>query len=330
MHGASIAAKVPLENQEQAAVRFSAVCQQGHMEHGLLKTGAMAGIFWMCTATFFNSVMGALVRSLGGEIPVIELVLFRNVIGVLVPWLLTSARESRRVSQIPIYGLRIGFAFTSMVLLFFALAHLPIADVYALQYSIPLFTILLAVLVLKQHTSIQSWAACLVGFCGVLIVIRPGIVEMSLAAFAALGAAMLSAGSNTTLKLLSRTEGSGTVIFYTNLLMLPLALVPTLFFWVTPSWAQVPWVIGIGLFGVAGGYSFVRAVGAADARIVQPFQFTRMFFGTALGYFLFLELPDFWTWVGAAVIFFATYYIIWHEGRAKKSAATGSVAGGTA
>jgi drug/metabolite transporter (DMT)-like permease len=300
------------------------------MEHGLLKSGAMAGIFWMCMATFFHSVMGAQVRSLGGEIPVIELVFFRNLIGVLVlvPWLLTSGGDSRRLSQLPIYALRICFAYISMVLLFYALSELPLANVYALQYTIPLFTILLAVLVLKQQSSIHNWVACLVGFCGVLIVIRPGIVEMSVAAFAALGAALLSGGSNTTLKLLSRTEGSGTVTFYSNLLMLPLALLPTLYFWVTPSWPQIPWLIGIGLFGVAGGYCFIRAVGAADARIVQPFQFTRMFFGTALGYFLFLELPDFWTWVGAAVIFLATYYIIWHEAQVKKSNEVGSVAGG--
>lgn len=289
------------------------------MGQGFLGSGAAAGVFWMCVATFFNSVLGALVRSLGGEIPVIELVFFRNVIGMLVllPWLLKAGSRALRMSQRPIYALRIGFAYTSMVLLFFALAELPIADVFALQYTIPLFTILLAVLVLKQKTSIQSWVACLVGFCGVLIVIRPGIVEVSVAAIAALGAALLSAGSNTTLKLLSRTESSGTIIFYTNLLMLPLSLIPTLYFWVSPSLAQLPWLLAIGLFGVAGGYCFVRAVGAADARIVQPFQFTRMFFGTALGYFLFLELPDFWTWVGAAVIFFATYYILWHEGRSK-------------
>lgn len=300
------------------------------MEHRLLSSGAIAGIFWMCMATFLNSVMGALVRSLGGEIPVIELVFFRNLTGVLVlvPWFLTSGRSAGPLSQRPIYALRICFAFTSIVLLFYALAELPLANVYALQFTIPLFTILLAVLVLKQTTSMRSWAACLVGFCGVLIVIRPGLVEISLAAFAALGAALSSSGSNTTLKLLSRTEGSGTITFYSNLLMLPLALVPTLFFWVTPSGAQIPWLVGIGLFGAAGGYCFVRAVGSADARIVQPFQFTRMFFATGLGYFLFLELPDFWTWVGATVIFFATYYIVWHETRMKKSNEIVPAAGG--
>ena len=119
------------------------------MEHGLLKSGAVAGIFWMCTATFCNSGMGALVRSLGGEIPVIELVFFRNVIGILVlaPWLLTSGMNSRRLSQVPVYALRTCFAYTSMVLLFYALAELPIADVFALQYTIPLFTILLAVVI---------------------------------------------------------------------------------------------------------------------------------------------------------------------------------------
>lgn len=105
-------------------------------------------------------------------------------------------------------------------------------------------------------------------------------------------------------------------------------VIEVVFFWGTPGEVQLPWLIGMGLFGVAGGYCLIRVVGAADAKIVQPFEFTRMFFATDLGYFLFLELPYFWTCVGAAVICFATHYIVLHEARAKKSNEMGSVAGG--
>ena len=86
-----------------------------------------------------------------------------------------------------------------------------------------------------------------------------------------------------------------------------------LFVWVTPSWSQLVWVLAIGLTSSMGGYSFTRAVAAADARIVQPFQFSRMIFATAVGFLMFAELPDLWTWVGSAVIFAASYYVVLHE-----------------
>ena len=288
----------------------------------MLTTGTAAGIFWMCMATFFSSVSGAMVRELAGEIPTFELVFFRNLIAmmVLIPIVRRQGVGLPDRSQLPVYALRILFALSAMLFLFYALARMPLADVYALQYTIPLFTILLAVLFLKQKADIHSWAAVFVGFVGTLIVMRPGIVEISLAAMGAITAAFLSAGSNTTIKILSRKDNPEAITLWTNIGMLPLALVPTLFIWVTPTAAQWPLIIGVGVISSIGGYCFTRAVSAADARIVQPFQFSRMIFATAIGWIMFSEFPDLWTWVGAAVIFGASYYIVYREGRARKAA----------
>ena len=281
----------------------------------MLRTGVAAGIFWMCMATLLSSLAGGMVRELSGEIPTIELVFFRNVVAVVVlaPWTMRRGIVRIPSARLPLYGLRVLFAYGAMVMLFYALAEMPIADVYALQYTIPLFTILLAVFVLKQHADAYSWGACFVGFAGALIIMRPGIIELTLAAICAIASALMSAGSNTTIKLLSRTESPEVITVWTNLLMMPLAFVPMLFVWVSPSWSQVPWVLGVGLASSMGGYSFTRAVAAADARIVQPFQFSRMIFATAIGFFMFAEFPDIWTWFGSAVIFAASYFIVWHE-----------------
>ena len=266
-------------------------------------------------ATLLNSVAGGMVRALSGEIPIIELVFFRNVVAlvILAPWVMRRGIVRLPLARLPLYGLRVLFAYGAMVMLFYALARMPIANVYALQYTIPLFTILLAVLILKQHTDAHSWAACLVGFTGALIIMRPGIIELTLAAIFAITSALLSAGSNTFIKLLSRSESPEVITVWTNLLMMPLAFVPMLFVWVSPSWSQVPWVLGIGFASSLGGYGFTRAVASADARIVQPFQFSRMIFATAIGYLMFAELPDIWTWIGSAVIFAASYYVVLRE-----------------
>ena len=276
-------------------------------------------------ATLISSIAGGMVRELAGQIPAMELVFFRNVIAliVLVPIVMKQGVGLPSKSQIPVYALRVFFAYSAMVLLFYALARMPIADVYALQYTIPLFTIMLAVIVLKQHADIHSWGACFVGFLGTLIVMRPGIIEITLASLAALTTAFMHAGSNTTIKILARRDNPEVITLWTNFGMLPLALIPTLFLWVTPTASQWPLVIGIGLVSSIGGYCFTRSVSAADARIVQPFQFSRMIFAAAIGWIMFSELPDLWTWIGAAVIFAASYYIVYREGRARRAASAG-------
>ena len=279
----------------------------------------------MCMATLISSIAGGMVRELAGQIPAMELVFFRNVIAliVLVPIVMKQGVGLPSKSQIPVYALRVFFAYSAMVLLFYALARMPIADVYALQYTIPLFTILLAVIVLKQHADAHSWGACFVGFLGTLIVMRPGIIGITLASLAALTTAFMHAGSNTTIKILARRDNPEVITLWTNFGMLPLALIPTLFLWVTPTASQWPLVIGIGVVSSIGGYCFTRSVSAADARIVQPFQFSRMIFAAAIGWIMFSELPDLWTWIGAVVIFAASYYIVYREGWARRAASAG-------
>ena len=276
-------------------------------------------------ATLISSIAGGMVRELAGQIPAMELVFFRNVIAliVLVPIVMKQGVGLPSKSQIPVYALRVFFAYSAMVLLFYALARMPIADVYALQYTIPLFTILLAVIVLKQHADAHTWGACFVGFLGTLIVMRPGIIEITLASLAALTTAFMHAGSNTTIKILARRDNPEVITLWTNFGMLPLALIPSLFLWVTPTASQWPLVIGIGVVSSIGGYCFTRSVSAADARIVQPSQFSRMIFAAAIGWIMFSELPDLWTWIGAAVIFAASYYIVYREGRARRAASAG-------
>ena len=281
----------------------------------------IAGILWMCLAMLLSAAAGACVRQLNAAIPTLELVFFRNVVGLLifVPWLLRQGLGVMHTNRLPLYSLRVFFAYTAMVLLFFAWGEMPIADVFALQFTIPLFTIVLAVLILKQQTDRQAWVACFIGFAGALIVMRPGVIELTLASAAAIASAMMSGGSNTTLKLLTKTESVGTITVYSNLLMLPLALIPTFFVWVSPTFVQLQWVIAAAFFSAVGGLCFTLAVGSADARVVQPFQFTRMIFAAAIGYWMFFELPDTWTWIGAAVIFAASYYIVLREANNKNT-----------
>ncbi len=273
----------------------------------------------MVLATLMAALTGGAVRQLGGAYSPFELVFFRSFVGVVIlsPWLIRMARNaslrpgSAKISII--FALRAIFSYGGLVCLFFALGAMPIANVYSLLFTTPLFTILMAVLLLKERAGTGSWIACLVGFAGALVIIRPGIVEVSIAALAAMATAGLYASANICIKVLSRTESPVRITIYNNLLILPLALAPTLFVWVTPAWQDVPWILTMALSNALGGLFHARAIAAADARVVQPFTFLRLIWAAGVGYVLFAELPGIWIWVGASIIFASSYYILYSE-----------------
>lgn len=292
---------------------FSGRRASGGMDSSSEARAALAGIIWMTLASALSASAAGLVRHLAGTYPPIELVFFRTLAGlaVVVPVVLhRGGLGGFGTRRLPMYVLRASFQFLAMLLLFFALANMPVADVFALQFTIPLFTILLAILFLGQQAGRRSWIACVTGFAGALLVVRPGFAAVGIATVAALGSALMSGGSNTAIKLLSRTEGAALITVWSNLLMLPCALVPALFVWVTPSWSHTAPIAAMAVLHAVGGYCFTRAVASADARVVQPFQFTRMLFAALVGFAMFGELPDGWTWAGAAVIFASAYAVI--------------------
>ena len=301
------------------------------MQDNTAGQAALRGIFWMLLATLMAALTGGAVRQLAGAYSPFELVFFRTVCGVIVlsPWLIRMAgRESLRPRRFHLFMLRSAFSYGGLLCLFFALGAMPIADVYALLFTTPLFTILMAVLLLKERAGIDTWIACLVGFAGALVILRPGIVEVGLAALAATATAGLYASANICIKALSRTESPVRITMYNNLVMLPLALVPTLFVWVTPTWQDAPWIVGLALSNTLGGLFHARAVSATDARVVQPFTFLRLIWSVGVGYVMFVEFPGIWIWVGATIIFSSSYYILYIEA-GRKAAERGAAAGGT-
>ena len=134
----------------------------------MLRTGVAAAIFWMSMATLLNSLAGGMVRELSGEIPIIELVFFRNIVAlvILAPWVMRRGIARLPATRLPLYGVRVLLAYAAMVMLFYALARMPIADVYALQYAIPRCT-------MRHHvsTSVRGFKHC---HKGVVAVREPG------------------------------------------------------------------------------------------------------------------------------------------------------------
>jgi drug/metabolite transporter (DMT)-like permease len=194
--------------------------------------------------------------------------------------------------------------------LFLALAKLPIADVGALIFTQPLITIALAMLVLRQETGWRTGIACLAGFAGALVILRPGFAEVSTASLLVLAAAFTFACASTTIKSLSRTESTLAITLYMNLAMLPLSFGSALFVWKPPAAHDLFAMFAMGFLYTGAQFAIAKAISLADARVVQPFDFLRLPFAALIGYVLFHELPDAWTWTGAAIIFLSSTYAL--------------------
>lgn len=286
---------------------------------------AVRGALWMTGASMMIALSAACVRHLSASFSSFELVFFRCALGTLflLPWITRMAMlGTLRTTRMPTYLLRTLLSYTGMVCVFFGLANMPIGEVYALLFLVPLITIVLAVLVLKEHAGSHAWIACGVGFIGALVILRPGIIDVSLAAGAVLVTAVTYAATNTCIKSLSRTDTPVQITIYGNLLALPIALVPALAVWHMPTWQDIPWIVAMALFQTCAGLFHARSVQAADARVVQPFNFLRLPASVVLAYFLFAELPSHWTWLGAVLIFASSYYVLYREGNPSRRTET--------
>lgn len=279
------------------------------------------GALWMTAASVFIAVSAICVRQLSGGFSSFQLVFLRAVIGTLLlsPWMFRMARVGTlRTTRLPLYIFRTGLSYTGMVCVFYGIGHMPIGEVYSLLFLVPLITVVLAVLLLKEHAGAHAWLACIVGFCGALVILRPGIIAISLAAGAVLVTAVCYASVNICIKSLSRTDTPVQITIYGYCIALPLSFVPALFVWKTPGWEDLPWILALGGFQTLGGLCHARSVHAADARVVQPFNFLRLPVSVLLAWWLFTELPSPWTWLGAAMIFAASYYVLYRESAARR------------
>jgi drug/metabolite transporter (DMT)-like permease len=263
------------------------------------------------------AVMMVCVRAVSVELHPFVAAFWRNVLGLMfmMPWIVRVGPQALRSDRWPMHGLRASLGLAAMLFLFTALSRMPVAEATALTFTAPLFATIGAVLFLGERVRIRRWSATIIGFVGALIILRPGVATVQPAAFLALTAAAFMAMAMLTIKSLSRTENPNVIVVVMGLLMTPGSFVPAAFVWSWPSAGTWTLLILMGLAATCGQIGLTRAFAATDASAVLPFDFSRLIFVAALGYLLFDEVPDIWTWVGAAVIVTATVYIARREAR---------------
>jgi drug/metabolite transporter (DMT)-like permease len=277
---------------------------------------SVQGALYMTLAGFFFALMNTCVRYVGeAQLHPTEIAFFRNFFAFLfmLPWLFSTRLQGLRTKRLGAHLWRAVVGVFSMFFWFAAVAALPLAQAVALNFTFPLFGTILAALVLKEDVRLRRWSATVVGFLGVLVILQPWTATVEWSSALPVIAALLMAMSATFVKSLSRTETPGTMVFYMNFFMTPLALIPAAFFWIWPDWRTLGFLIVLGFFAAVSHIMLTRAYAIADASAVQPFDYLRLPFIAGIGYLLFDEVPDIWLWIGAAIIAASTIYIAHRE-----------------
>lgn len=273
------------------------------------------GIVMMCASTVLFSVMHVLVRYAATEVPPFQIAFLRNAFGIIVflPLLVRGGLGFLRTRELGMHALRGVLNVTAMLMFFTSLSLTPIARVTALAFTAPLFTALLSVVFLGERFRARRWTALVLGFAGMLIILRPGMIPADPGALLAVGSASLWAVTMIVIKLLSRTESSFAITAYMNLFLALFSLGPALWVWVAPPPEMWFWLVAIGVIGTVAQLALSQALKETEPTAVLPFDFLKLVWAAMLGFWAFGEVPDVWTWVGAAVVFGSGFYIAWRE-----------------
>ena len=281
-------------------------------------------VLLMLLSTLMFGSMAVTIRLASEQLHAFEIAFFRNLFGFAfaLPLLIRHGPGLLRTDKLPLYLMRCAIGIVSMLAGFWAIVHLPLAQAISISYSTPLFVTIGAVLVLGEVVRARRWTAVILGFIGVMVIIRPGADSFSLATLVALLAAVMSASVAISIKVLSRTERPDAIVLYTTLLWVPMSLLPALAVWEWPQGITWLWIVLAGLFGTAGHMAWTRALQLGDASLLTPISFVQVLVVAIYGWLLFGESLDRWTVIGAIIVFGSNAYIARREAQLARRTVT--------
>ena len=271
-------------------------------------------------ATLFGSLMGSGVKYLSNDLHPIIICFYRCLMGLIIiaPFMAKNNFKALKTDRMKLQIFRALINIISMICWFSAIGMMHFEKATALGFTTPLFTTILAVLVLGEVIRFHRTAALLLGFIGIIIIIRPGYVPFEFGTVLMLIASFSFSFVLIFVKKLSATDSSQTIIFYHLLFMTPVFFILSLFFWETISLYQLLIFIFMGASGLLSHWCLAQAFKLSDTTFVMPLQFTKLIWASLIGLFMFAEQPEIWTWIGGLIIFISVVYITYREAFKKK------------
>ena len=274
--------------------------------------GNVQGSIWIILASLFGAVMGGVIKFVGQRIPVFEILFIRQICVLLIisPLLLRNPIKLFKTNKLKLHVMRGIFAAIAMITGFTALVHLPLAEATAISFAQTLFTTLLAIIFLKEAVGIRRWSVTIVGFIGVLIIIRPSTESINEYAILALISSLFVAGIIIVLRRLAQTDNPSTIMAYQSLFVTVIMSGPAFYLWIMPTWLELALTLMIGVLMSAMQWVRIQGMKVAEAASVAPFEYIRLIFATLIGIIIFSEIPTIWTVTGSAIIIGSTLYTL--------------------
>ena len=271
-------------------------------------------------ATFFGSFMGACVKLLSDDLHPVIICFYRCLMGLIIitPFIIKNNFQALQTDNMRLQILRALINIISMICWFTAIGMMHLEKATALGFTTPLFTTVLAVIVLGEVIRFHRTAALLLGFIGILIIIRPGYMPFEFGTILMLIASFSFSFVLIFVKKLSATDSSLTIIFYHLLYMTPAFFILSLFYWQSINFNQLVIFSLMGSSGLLSHWCLAQAFKMSDTTFVMPLQFTKLIWASLIGLFIFAEQPDIWTWIGGVIIFISVVYITYREAFRKK------------
>ncbi|RQW61202.1 DMT family transporter [Vibrio viridaestus] len=290
------------------------------------------GVIFKLLATLCATLMLACVKGLEGEIPTGEVIFFRSFVALfpLIIWLHNQGGIKQNIYTRNVFGHFIrGMSGTGgMYFNYLALAYISLADATAISYSAPLFTVIMAVLLLKERVTWHRWLGIALGIFGIGIMMLPllnassslfntsilsGGNTASIGVIFALCGAFCAATSNVQIRFLAQKEKPGAIVFYFSIMTTFIGLSTVFWGWALPSITQLLLLIGCGLFGGLAQILVTLSLRYSDASLLAPFDYTTLVWSTILGFIIWDHLPTYSTVLGASIIAISGLYIVWQD-----------------
>ena len=287
----------------------------------LLLPGNVRGAIFIMTAGMIFTAGSGFVKELGGEITVWQILLIRQatMMVTVLPVIARNFPDALRTKSLKLQFVRVVFAIIAMVGSFLAIQHMPLADATALSFAKSLFVTIFAIVLLKEVAGLSRWAATLIGFGGVLVIVQPGAHGVDIYALYAVAGAAGAAMVSVIIRHLSQFDRSITILSYQALLVGAVMLPLGIYYWVWPTLLQWAMMLGIGLLSVAGQFCNIAGYRAGEASAVAPLDYARMVFAALIGLVLFSEVPTWATIAGSGIIVATSIYTLRSERRGRRA-----------
>lgn len=275
------------------------------------------GIGYMIIAVSLFGGMDAAVKWLTADYPTVQIMFFRSLCAfppiLYMVWRGPGGFAVLRTRRLLGHGLRSGYGCLAMLGFFHAYSLMPLADVTAIAFSAPIFIALLSVWLLGERVGLHRWSAILVGFAGMVVIVQPGSGMLQDGALIVIGATLLYALAMIQIRKLSQSEPSTTIAFYFTAFCTLVTGLVLPWYWVTPTLADLPLLVAVGLLGGMAQLLMTQAYSLAPASVAAPFDYTHLLWSVLFGWYLWGDFPDLQTWIGCAIVVASGLYILWRE-----------------